>query len=202
MFKKKNKTDMTLPPDWIIVGLGNPGGRYENTRHNAGFICIEHLAEKHGIKINVLSFDSKVGRGMIGNSDCLLMMPQTFMNLSGEAVQKAAKRYGTKPDRILVLSDDISFNVGSLRIRKNGSAGGQKGVNNIITMLGTQEFPRVKIGAGKRPEDIETVDWVLSKFDYSELKTLSEVKENAARAVDEIINGSIESAMSKYNKTV
>lgn len=202
MFKKKNKTDMTLPPDWIIVGLGNPGGRYENTRHNAGFICIEHLAEKHGIKINVLSFDSKVGRGMIGNSDCLLMMPQTFMNLSGEAVQKAAKRYGTKPDRILVLSDDISFNVGSLRIRKNGSAGGQKGVNNIITMLGTQEFPRVKIGAGKRPEDTETVDWVLSKFDYSELKTLSEVKENAARAVDEIINGSIESAMSKYNKTV
>ena len=202
MFKKKNKTDMTLPPDWIIVGLGNPGGRYENTRHNAGFICIEHLAEKHGIKINVLSFDSKVGRGMIGNSDCLLMMPQTFMNLSGEAVQKAAKRYGTKPDRILVLSDDISFNVGSLRIRKNGSAGGQKGVNNIITMLGTQEFPRVKIGAGKRPEDTEAVDWVLSKFDYSELKTLSEVKENAARAVDEIINGSIESAMSKYNKTV
>ncbi len=202
MFKKKNKTDMTLPPDWIIVGLGNPGGRYENTRHNAGFICIEHLAEKHGIKINVLSFDSKVGRGMIGNSDCLLMMPQTLMNLSGEAVQKAAKRYGTKPDRILVLSDDISFNVGSLRIRKNGSAGGQKGVNNIITMLGTQEFPRVKIGAGKRPEDTETVDWVLSKFDYSELKTLSEVKENAARAVDEIINGSIESAMSKYNKTV
>ncbi len=202
MFKKKNKTDMTLPPDWIIVGLGNPGGRYENTRHNAGFICIEHLAEKHGIKINVLSFDSKVGRGMIGNSDCLLMMPQTFMNLSGEAVQKAAKRYGTKPDRILVLSDDISFNVGSLRIRKNGSAGGQKGVNNIITMLGTQEFPRVKIGAGKRPEDTEAVDWVLSKFDYSELKTLSEVKENAAHAVDEIINGSIESAMSKYNKTV
>ncbi len=193
---------MNLPPDWIIVGLGNPGGRYENTRHNAGFICIEHLAEKHRIKINTLAFDSKVGRGMIGNSDCLLMMPQTFMNLSGNAVQKAAKRYGVLPERILVISDDISFNVGSLRIRKNGSAGGQKGVNNIITMLGTQEFPRIKIGAGKRPEDTETVDWVLSKFTFNELKILGEVKENAANAVDEIINGNFDLAMSKYNKTV
>lgn len=202
MFKKSNKTDMNVAPDWIIVGLGNPGGRYENTRHNAGFICISHLADKHGIKINTLAFDSKVGRGMIGNSDCLLMMPQTFMNLSGNAVQKAAKRYGIKPERILVISDDISFNVGSIRIRKNGSAGGQKGVNNIITMLGTQEFPRIKIGAGKRPEDIETVDWVLSKFTFNELKTLSEVKESAACAVDAIINGDIELAMSKYNKTV
>ncbi len=193
---------MNLPPDWIIVGLGNPGGRYENTRHNAGFICIEHLAEKHRIKINTLMFDAKVGRGMIGNSDCLLMMPQTFMNLSGNAVQKAAKRYGVPPERILVLSDDISFNVGSLRIRKNGSAGGQKGVNNIITMLGTQEFPRIKIGAGKRPEDTETVDWVLSKFTFNELKILAEVKESAANAVDEIINGNFELAMSRYNKTV
>ncbi|MBR5859514.1 MAG: aminoacyl-tRNA hydrolase, partial [Clostridia bacterium] len=115
---------------------------------------------------------------------CLLMMPQTFMNLSGNAVQKAAKRYGIKPERVLVISDDISFNVGSIRIRKNGSAGGQKGVNNIITTLGTQEFPRIKIGAGKRPEDIETVDWVLGKFDFAEIKTLAEVKENAACAVD------------------
>lgn len=193
---------MNTPPDWIIVGLGNPGGRYENTRHNAGFICIEHLAEKHRIKINTLAFDSKIGRGMIGNSDCLLMMPQTFMNLSGNAVQKASKRFGIKPERILVLSDDISFNVGSLRIRKNGSAGGQKGVNNIITTLGTQEFPRIKIGAGKRPEETETVDWVLSKFTFDELKMLSSVKESAACAVDEIINGNIELAMSKYNKTV
>lgn len=202
MFRKSNKTDMNTPPDWIIVGLGNPGGRYENTRHNAGFICIEHLAEKHRIKINTLAFDSKIGRGMIGNSDCLLMMPQTFMNLSGNAVQKASKRFGIKPERILVLSDDISFNVGSLRIRKNGSAGGQKGVNNIITTLGTQEFPRIKIGAGKRPEETETVDWVLSKFTFDELKMLSSVKESAACAVDEIINGNIELAMSKYNKTV
>ena len=202
LFKKIEKTESTMPVSAIVVGLGNPGAKYERTRHNAGFIAIDYIAEKHGARIDRAKFSSLVGECVIGGSRVLLMKPQTFMNLSGNAVQKAAKRYGIKPERILVISDDISFNVGSIRIRKNGSAGGQKGVNNIITMLGTQEFPRIKIGAGKRPEDIETVDWVLSKFTFNELKTLSEVKESAACAVDAIINGDIELAMSKYNKTV
>lgn len=200
--KKKTKIDSNTIPEWIIVGLGNPGKKYEITRHNAGFLAVDYLADKHGIDIETKMFDAKIGFGSIGGTDCLLMKPQTFMNLSGEAVTAAMKRYRMSPDRLLVICDDICFNVGSLRIRKNGSSGGQKGVNNIITLLGTQEFVRIKIGAGKRPEGMDTPDWVLSIFKENEMDNLNSAIAATALAVEEIINGSIDNAMSKYNRTV
>ena len=154
--KKKTKIDSNTIPQWLVVGLGNPGKKYEKTRHNAGFMVIDRLADKHGIDVETKMFDALVGFGDIDGTDCLLMKPQTFMNLSGQAVTAAMKRYRMSPDQLLVITDDICFNVGSLRIRKNGSSGGQKGVNNIIQLLGTQEFARIKVGAGKRPEGMDT----------------------------------------------
>lgn len=200
--KKKVKIDSNTVPQWLIVGLGNPGKQYERTRHNAGFMAIDKLADEHGIDVDTKLFDALVGFGDIGGTDCLLMKPQTYMNLSGNAVTAAMKRYRMSPDRILVITDDICFNVGSLRIRKNGSSGGQKGVNHIITLLGTQEFARIKIGAGKRPEGMDTPDWVLSKFRPDEMEDLRSAIDSAAKAVDAIINGSIDNAMGKFNKTV
>ncbi len=190
------------PPEWIIVGLGNPGKKYEITRHNAGFICIDRLAEKCGVKLNKLSFNALTANCSIGGTDCLLMKPQTFMNLSGEAVSAAAEKYNIPSERIVVIADDISFNVGTLRIRRNGSSGGQNGLNNIILMLDTQNFPRIKVGVGKRPESIPTVDWVLSEFGIDEMKIIKEVAESASLAVEEIITADVDSAMGKYNKTV
>lgn len=198
MFGKKKSN----PPEWLIAGLGNPGKKYELTRHNAGFICIDKLAEKYGVKINKLSFNALTANCRIGDSDCLLMKPQTFMNNSGEAVSAAAEKYNIPSERIIVISDDISFNVGTLRIRRNGSSGGQNGLNNIILMLDTQNFPRIKVGVGKRPESIPTVDWVLSEFVVDEIAKIKEVAENVGMAVEEIISADVDSAMGKYNKTV
>lgn len=202
MFWKRNKTNKEITPEWIIVGLGNPGAKYESTRHNAGFICIDVLAERLGIKINEKRFDSLVGYGELGNKKCLFMKPQTFMNASGEAVIQAVEKYSVPTENVLVIADDICFNVGSLRIRRNGSSGGQKGVNNIIVMLDSQDFPRIKVGVGKRPDDVSTVDWVLGEFSEEDKGALREVAESACGAIEEIVTASIDSAMGKYNKTV
>ncbi len=198
MFRKKE----TITPEWIIVGLGNPGAKYEKTRHNAGFICIDALSEKHKININTKKFNALIGHGVINGQNCMLMKPQTFMNSSGEAVIQAVEKYNIPAERVLVISDDISFSVGSTRIRRNGSSGGQNGINNIILMLDTQEFPRIKVGVGKRPENVPMVDWVLSNFTDDELKIINDATERVNGAVEEIIGVNIDSAMGKYNKII
>lgn len=189
-------------PDWIVVGLGNPGKKYEKTRHNAGFMCIDILAKKLNIKLNTLKFNALTGAGEINGQNCLLMKPQTFMNSSGEAVIQAVEKYNIPAERVIVICDDVSFTAGSTRIRRNGSSGGQNGINNIILMLDTQEFPRIKVGVGKRPEDITMVDWVLSDFADGEIKLIEEAAERVSGAVFEIVGGNIEAAMGKYNKMV
>ena len=197
-FRKKAKHN----PVWLIVGLGNPGKKYEFTRHNAGFLCIDRIASKQGVEINEKGFDALYTFCNIADEECMLLKPQTYMNNSGQAVIQAMEQYNLTPDRLIVITDDVSFNVGSVRIRKNGSSGGQKGVNDIIETLGTQEFPRIKVGAGKRPEDTAMVDWVLGLFYDEERKSLDSVAENVSLAVELIANGNFDLAMSKYNKTV
>lgn len=198
LFKKKEK----ITPEWVIIGLGNPGKKYEYTRHNAGFLCIDRIAEKAGVEINKKMFDSLGAYCRIGDTDCLLLKPQTFMNNSGYAAIQALEKHNISPERLLVIADDVSFNVGSVRIRKSGSSGGQKGVNDIIENLGTQEFPRIKVGAGKRPEETPMVDWVLSLFKDEEGEALNSAIENVSLAVEQIVCGNFDLAMSKYNKTV
>jgi len=198
MFRKKKKTT----PEWLIVGLGNPGSKYEKNRHNAGFICIDTLSEKHNIKINTKEFNALTGYGVINGQNCMLMKPLTFMNSSGEAVLQATEKYNIPKERVLVISDDVSFSVGSTRIRRNGSSGGQNGLNNIILMLDTQEFPRIKVGVGKRPDGISMVDWVLGDFSEEDLKLIDEAAIRVSGAIEEIVSGSIDTAMGKYNKIV
>ena len=197
MFKKK----INVIPEWIIVGLGNPGAQYRHTRHNAGFVCVDALADDLGIKIKNVEFNSLVALADINGTGCLVMKPQTFMNASGTAVAAAAKKYRIPAERILVVTDDVCFNVGSVRIRKEGSSGGQKGVNDIIEKLQTQEFPRIKVGAGKKPEGTDMVDWVLGNFEYDEQKTLTETAKGVVSAIKMIANGEIDLAISRHNKT-
>ena len=186
--------------DYMIVGLGNPGKQYETTRHNAGFICLDLLSEKHGIKVNKLKFKSLMGDGRIGGVRCLLLKPQTFMNLSGEAVREAADFYKIPPERIIVICDDISLEPGKIRIRRKGSAGGQNGLKNIILHLNGDNFPRIKVGIGAKPNpEYDLADWVLSHFSKDEAKLIKEVAEKVACAVEYMVDGKIDKAMSDYN---
>lgn len=186
--------------DYLIVGLGNPGRQYESTRHNAGFICIDILAEKYGIKIDKLKFKSLIGECRIEGRRCLLLKPQTFMNLSGEAVRDAADFYKIPPENIIIICDDISLEPGKMRIRRKGSAGGQNGMKNIIYHLNTDNFPRIKIGVGAKPDpDYDLADWVLSRFSLSEAKLIKQVAENTISAVEYIVKDDIDKAMSNFN---
>ena len=186
--------------DYMIVGLGNPGKQYETTRHNAGFICLDLLSEKHGIKVNKLKFKSLMGDGRINGKRCLLLKPQTFMNLSGEAVREAADFYKIPPERIIVICDDISLEPGKIRIRRKGSAGGQNGLKNIILHLNGDNFPRIKVGIGAKPNpEYDLADWVLSHFSKDEAKLIKEVAEKVACAVEYMVDGKIDKAMSDYN---
>lgn len=186
-------------PKRIIVGLGNIGPRYAHTRHNAGFLCIDVLAEKNGISFDTKAFDADVGYGKIGGAECLLMKPRTYMNRSGIAVAKAMKKYGIPPENLLVICDDVNFSVGALRIKRSGSSGGQNGMNSIIEELGTQNFPRIKVGVGKIPEGKTIVDWVMSVFQPEEEEALEHAKENAILVVHHIVNDDINTAMAKFN---
>ena len=186
--------------EWLVVGLGNPGSQYENTRHNAGFCALDSYAAKTGQRIDRMKFKSLVGEGTLGGKRVLFMKPQTFMNLSGEAVRDAAAFYKIPPERIVVLFDDISLPVGRLRVRPKGSAGGQNGVKNIIYQLGSDTFPRVKIGIGAKPHpDYDLADWVLSKFTADELPTLQDAAARAMEAAAEIIANGTASAAQKFN---
>lgn len=198
-FKKKEYTNNSI--EYIVVGLGNPGRQYEGTRHNAGFIAINYIAEELGVKINKLKFKSTVGEATISGKRCLLMKPSTYMNLSGQAVTEAMNFYKIPPQNVVILSDDISLDVGVIRIRRKGSDGGQKGLQNIIYLSGSDEFPRVKIGIGKKPHpDYDLKDWVLSRFTDKDKKLIAERLPDIKGAVELIVDGDIDKAMNLYNQ--
>ncbi len=185
---------------WIIAGLGNPGLAYVNTRHNAGFMGLDKLAKMHGIDVNTKKFRGDCGYGTAGGERFLLLKPGTFMNLSGESVSSAANFYKIPPERVVIMYDDINLPPGKLRIRRKGSAGGHNGMKSIIALLGTEEFPRIRIGIGAKPRpDYDLADWVLSKFTEDDIKALEPALQNAAKAAELIIQGKTDEAMNKFS---
>jgi len=198
MFFKKPKP--SGPIDYIVVGLGNPGTKYENTRHNAGFLALDALAKELGVKVDRVRFRSYCGEAKMGDKRVLLMKPQTFMNNSGEAVREAMQFYKLPAEQVLILFDDISLPVGGLRVRRGGSAGGQNGVKSIIALCGSDTFPRVKLGIGAKPHpDYDLADWVLSRFTKDEQKVMQATAEKAVGAAKLIVDGNIDEAMNKYS---
>ena len=185
--------------DWLIVGLGNPGQKYEHTRHNMGFLTVDLLAEKQGVKLNKVKFKSAHNIMNFAGCKCLVMKPQTYMNLSGEAVREAVQFYKIPADHVLVIYDDVSLPVGKLRVRPTGSAGGHNGIKNIIAHLGTQDFPRIKIGTGAPGEGGDMIDWVIGVPSQAERKILVESFEKAIQAAACIITDGCQKAMNQFN---
>lgn len=186
--------------DYLIVGLGNPGAKYEMTRHNAGFLAVDLLAVKENLNIKKLKYHALVGDAVINGKKCLIMKPQTFMNNSGEAVGVAARFYKIPPERVIVISDDFSFDVGQIRIKRKGSAGGHNGLKSIIAHLDSENFPRIKVGVGKKPNaDYDIIDWVLGRFPKELEKDLKSALENAVDALPYIVNEEIDKAMNLFN---
>ena len=186
--------------EYLIVGLGNPDKKYENTRHNCGWMAVDHLADKLCCKVNKIKFKSFVGECRINNKRALLMKPTTYMNNSGQAVVEAMNFYKLPPENVIVIFDDISLDVGKMRIRQKGSDGGQKGMRSIIYLSGKDTFPRIKIGIGAKPNpDWDLADWVLSRFSKDEGKLLEEMFDNAADAFALMVDGKIDRAMNLYN---
>ena len=189
-------------PTWLIVCLGNPGAKYANTRHNAGFMAADVLERKYNVKINKIKFKALTAVADIGGQAALLMKPQTYMNLSGEAVGEAARFYKIEPDHIIVISDEMSLAAGKMRIRRKGSAGGHNGLKNIIAHLGTDAFPRIRIGVGApAPSDDheEVIDWVIGSVPRAELKLIEETAAKAAEACACYITNGPDQAMNRYN---
>ena len=185
---------------WLIVGLGNPGKQYEHTRHNCGFRAIDLLAEKLGCKIDKGKFQGLYGQIVYRQQKLFLLKPLTYMNLSGRSVLQLSAYFSIPPERIIVLFDDISLAPGRLRIRGDGSAGGHNGIKSIISELGSQDFPRVKIGVGAKPvQEQDLADWVLSSFSASEEKLLKDALDRAADAALCIISDGIQAAANRYN---
>lgn len=185
---------------WIVVGLGNPGKSYESTRHNMGFLAADGLADKEGFRFTKLRFRAWTALWRCGSEQVLVMKPQTYMNLSGEAVGEAARFYKVPADHVLVISDDISLPAGRLRIRSGGSAGGHNGLKNIIAHLGTDRFPRIKIGVGiPQQEGYDTVDWVIGKPTGNDEKVLIAALDRAVEAVPYLIENGVEKAMNRFN---
>ena len=185
---------------WLVVCLGNPGKQYENTRHNIGFMTADELERREGVKVNKLRYRALTGEMKIGGERVLVMKPQTYMNLSGEAVKLAGGFYKIPPERVIVISDDVSLPLGKLRIRANGSAGGHNGLKNIIQHLGTDAFPRIKVGVGapEHPEH-EMVDWVIGNFTPAEKKVVADAVAKAADAIECLIAKGVSEAQNKFN---
>lgn len=185
---------------WLIVFLGNPGPRYEMTRHNAGFMAADAMAKEKNVNINKARFKALTATCDIGGESVLLMKPQTFMNLSGDAVAQAAKFYKIPPERVIVVSDEISLPIGKLRIRTKGSAGGHNGLKDIIAKLGTDAFPRIRIGVGAPPHpDYDMADWVLSSFKNQDAENMLAAAERAAQAAQCYITQGADRAMNRFN---
>ncbi len=186
--------------DWLIVGLGNPTEKYDNTRHNMGFMSVDRFMNENGGSFNKNKYDAVFGECKIGQNRLLVAKPQTFMNLSGNAVQKIAAFYKIPFDRIIIVFDDVSLDVGKIRMRRGGSHGGHNGMKDIILKMGNDNIPRIKIGVGKKPHpDYDLADWVLSKFSASDKEALEIALKNSNLAIKEIITKGIDSAMNKYN---
>ena len=185
---------------WLVVGRGNVGDQYEGTRHNVGFRVVDELAERAGVPVQKLKYRALTNTAEVGGEKVLLMKPVTFMNLSGEAVRPAADFYKIAPDHVLVISDDVALPVGKLRVRRGGSAGGHNGLKDIIRHLGTDQFPRVKVGVGEKPHpDYDMADWVLGKFQGEDKKTIDQAVEKAADAVELLLRQGVDKAMSRFN---
>ena len=184
---------------YIVAGLGNPTREYEKTRHNVGFEVIDVLSDMLGTTVEEKKFKGCYGRGIIGGEKVLLLKPQTFMNLSGESIRAAADFYKVDPEHIIIIYDDISLDVGQLRIRKKGSAGGHNGIKNIIAHLGTQEFPRIKVGVGDKPKKMDLADYVLSRFSKEDRAAMEDAFKEAAKAVEVMITEGMDTAMNQFN---
>ena len=185
---------------WLIVGLGNPGEKYENTRHNVGFQVVDELAERQRAPIQKLKFKALTNLLTISGEKVLVMKPVTYMNLSGEAVRPAADFYKIPPEHILVISDDTALDPGRLRIRKGGSAGGHNGLKSIIQLLGTDQFPRLRVGVGQKPHpDYDLADWVLGKFQGEDKKAMDAAIQRAADGVECLLKEGLDRAMNRFN---
>lgn len=200
MFLKKKDFSSASAPEFLIVGLGNPGEKYEYTRHNAGFLTLDRLCVEENFKINKIKHKALLGDVKIGDHRCIVMKPQTFMNNSGEAVREAAGFYKIPPQNIIVVFDDISLPCGKIRIRRKGSDGGHNGIKSIIYHLKSNEFPRVKVGVGAKPHpDYDLADWVLSTFKKDELEKLKKAVSDACEAIRLITQSKTDEAMNRFN---
>lgn len=200
IFKKIENENKSVKPQYIIAGLGNPGLTYENTRHNAGFMTIDKLLENTPHSGFKMKFKSKCATATIGGKSCLILKPETFMNNSGEAIEAAINFYKIPIENVIVAFDDISLDVGKLRIRRKGSHGGHNGIKSIVELCGSENFPRIKIGVGKKPRpDYDLAKWVLSKFSKAEQENLNSALKAAADSIALIVSGKIDEAMNKFN---
>jgi peptidyl-tRNA hydrolase, PTH1 family len=185
---------------YIIIGLGNPSREYQATRHNIGFDVITKIADDNNISMDTKKHKAICGKGIIAGEKVILAQPQTYMNLSGESVRELVDFYKVTPEEIIVIYDDISLEVGQLRLRSKGSAGGHNGIKSIINHLGTQEFPRIKVGVGDKPAGWDLADYVLSRFPEVEQPVIREALKNSSEAVKAIISDGLEAAMNRYNR--
>lgn len=185
---------------FIVAGLGNPGDRYEITRHNAGFMCVDSICEKLGAKPKKYQFKALTCRAEIGGQGVLIMKPQTFMNNSGEAVAEAAAFYKVPPEKVIIICDDVSFDAGGMRVRPSGSAGGHNGLKSIASLLKSEDFPRIKLGVGKKPEEYDLADFVLSALPKNEAAALAQRFPDALEAVERIISGDMQGAQALNRK--
>ena len=200
LFKKIEKSGSGTPPTAIIAGLGNPGAKYERTRHNIGFLALDYIADKLSVKIDRAKFSALISDITVGSHRVLLMKPQTFMNSSGDAIGAAADFYKIPPERVIIIHDEISFDPGIIRIRRQGSAGGHNGLKSIIAHLG-EGFPRIKVGVGKKPSaDYDLVDFVLGNIPREDADKIKARFEDIKSATELILDGKIEEAMNKYSK--
>ena len=198
-FRKKTYASVGTP-EFMVVGLGNPDRKYTLTRHNSGFLCVDMLSQKLNFRVDKLKFKSLIADATINGHRCIVMKPQTYMNNSGEAVRECANFYKIKPENIIVIYDDISLDVGKLRIRRKGTDGGHNGIKSIIYHLNSDQFPRIKVGCGKKPHpDYNLADWVLSEFKKDEQKALEPALENACKAIELLLDNQIDKAMNLYN---
>ena len=188
---------------FVILGIGNPGKKYEGTRHNIGFIAMDYMESKYGIKINKIKHKALIGEGNISGEKVILVKPQTYVNLSGESLREICAFYKIPPENVIVIHDDVSLDVGKLRIRKKGSDGGHNGIKSIIYQLKSDEFTRIKVGVGAAPEHFDLADWVLGKFSKEEITHLSKaVDAIVEEAVPMIIKNGADAAMNSFNGKV
>jgi peptidyl-tRNA hydrolase, PTH1 family len=204
LFKRieTNQTKLNQPISFIVCGLGNPGDKYVHTRHNIGFMCLDYMSQKLNININRLKFKALCAESDISGSRVLFMKPQTFMNNSGEAIREAADFYKIPFEKILIISDDISLAPGTMRVKRKGSDGGHNGIKSIIGHLGSQDFPRIKIGTGSPPAGWELMDWVLGNISEESKEPTYKCIEASLPCAGLIINGDIDLAMNTYNSGI